>query len=164
MLLKRSKKIFFLERETIVSVLFVLFEILLSLSKYFDLWMCVCSQSWLTLCDPMECSPPDSSVHRVLQARILERAAISFSRRSSQPRDWPASPVSSALASGFVTIELPGKPKNDLPKSLLSTTIPRAWCWSLCRLLSWTLTQYCLQRASSLREKAEYWSMAGGEF
>ena len=30
------------------------------------------SQSFLTLCDPMDCSPPDSSVHRILQARILE--------------------------------------------------------------------------------------------
>ena len=38
--------------------------------------------------DPMECSPPGSSVHGVLQARILECVAISFSRGSSQPRDW----------------------------------------------------------------------------
>ena len=122
------------------------------------------TQSCLTLCDPMECSPPGFSVHVILQAGILEWVAMFSFRGSFQPRDWPASPVSSALASGFLTIELPGKPKNDLPKSLLSTAIPRAWCWSLCRLLSWTLTQYCLQRASSLREKAEYWSMAGGEF
>ena len=44
-------------------------------------------QSCLTLCDPMDCSPPVSSVHGVLQARILEWIAISFSRGSSQPRD-----------------------------------------------------------------------------
>ena len=37
----------------------------------------------LTLCDPMDCSLPDSSVHGILQARILEWVAISFSRRSS---------------------------------------------------------------------------------
>ena len=37
---------------------------------------------------PMDCSQPDSSVHGVFQARILEWVAISFSRRSSQPRDW----------------------------------------------------------------------------
>ena len=36
-----------------------------------------------TLCDPMDCSPPDSSVHRILQARILEWVAIPFSRGSS---------------------------------------------------------------------------------
>ena len=36
----------------------------------------------------MDCSPPGSSVHGILQARILEWVAISFSRGSSQPRDW----------------------------------------------------------------------------
>ena len=39
-------------------------------------------------CDPMDCSPPGSSVHEIFQARILEWVAISFSRGSSQPRDW----------------------------------------------------------------------------
>ena len=37
-------------------------------------------------CDPMDCSPPGSSVHRISWARILEWVAISFSRGSSQPR------------------------------------------------------------------------------
>ena len=41
----------------------------------------------LTLCDPMDCSPPGSSVHGILQARILEWVAIPFSRGSSGPRD-----------------------------------------------------------------------------
>ena len=36
----------------------------------------------------MNCSPPGSSVHEILQARILEWVAISFSKESSQPRDW----------------------------------------------------------------------------
>ena len=40
-----------------------------------------------TLCDPMDCSPPDSSLRGILQARILEWVAISFSRTSSQARD-----------------------------------------------------------------------------
>ena len=40
-----------------------------------------------TVWDPMDCSPPGSSVHGVLQARTLEWVAISFSRGSSQPRD-----------------------------------------------------------------------------
>ena len=40
-----------------------------------------------TLCDPMDCSPPDSSVCGISQARILEWAATSFSRVSSRPRD-----------------------------------------------------------------------------
>ena len=48
--------------------------------------VCVCAQSCLTLCDPMDCSPPGSSVHRILQARILQWVAISSSRVSSQSR------------------------------------------------------------------------------
>ena len=44
--------------------------------------------SHVRLCDPMDCSPPGSSVHGILQARILEWVAIPFSRRSSQLRYW----------------------------------------------------------------------------
>ena len=44
------------------------------------------TQSWLTLCNPMDCSPPGSSVHGILQARILEWVASPFSRGSSWPR------------------------------------------------------------------------------
>ena len=46
------------------------------------------AQSCLILCNPTDCSPPGSSVHWILQARILEWVAISFSRGSSWPRDW----------------------------------------------------------------------------
>ena len=44
-------------------------------------------QSCLTLCHPMDCSPPGSSVHGILQARILEWVAMPSSRRFSRPRD-----------------------------------------------------------------------------
>ena len=44
-------------------------------------------QSCPIFCNPMDCSPPGSSDHGILQARILEWVAISFSRGSSQPRD-----------------------------------------------------------------------------
>ena len=40
------------------------------------------------LCNPMDHSPPGSSIHGILQARILEWVVISFFRGSSQPRDW----------------------------------------------------------------------------
>ena len=43
--------------------------------------------SHVRLCNPVDCGPPDSSVHGILQARILEWVAISFSTGSSQPRD-----------------------------------------------------------------------------
>ena len=53
----------------------------------YQLDMCAKSfQSWLALWDSVDCSPPGSSVHRILQARILECVAISFSRISSRPR------------------------------------------------------------------------------
>ena len=53
-------------------------------------YVCICAkllQLCPTLCDLMDPSPPGSSVHRILQARILEWVAIPFSRGSSQLRD-----------------------------------------------------------------------------
>ena len=58
-------------------------------------------QSCPTLCNPMNCSPPDSSVHGILQAGILELVAISFSKWSSRPRDGTRV---SHTAGGFFTI------------------------------------------------------------
>ena len=48
----------------------------------------VCAQLCPTLCNPLNCSPPGSCVHGILQARILEWVAISCSRKSSQPWRW----------------------------------------------------------------------------
>ena len=48
---------------------------------------CSVTQLCPILCNPTDCSPPGSSVHGILQARILEWVAISSSRGSSQPRD-----------------------------------------------------------------------------
>ena len=50
--------------------------------------VCAVIQSCLTLCNPMDCSPPGSSVHGISQARILEQVAVSSSRGSFWPRDW----------------------------------------------------------------------------
>ena len=44
-------------------------------------------QSCLSFCNPVDCSPPSSSVHVIFQARLLEWVAMPFSRGSSQPRD-----------------------------------------------------------------------------
>ena len=54
-------------------------KVLLHLSHYKILLLLLVTQSCLTLCDPTDRSPPGSSVHGILQARILEWAAISFS-------------------------------------------------------------------------------------
>ena len=59
------------------------------------------AQSCSALCNPMNCSPPGSSVHGILWARRLEWVAIPFSRRSSQPRDQTRV---SHIAGGFFTI------------------------------------------------------------
>ena len=65
------------------------------------------TQSCPILCDPMDCSLPGSSVHGILQARILEWVAIPFSRGSYQPRDQTQV---SCIAGRFFTIWPPGKP------------------------------------------------------
>ena len=54
---------------------------------------CSINQLYLTLCDPMDYSWPGSSVHGILQVRILEWVAIPFCRGSSQPRDQTWSPA-----------------------------------------------------------------------
>ena len=59
------------------------------------------AQSCLTLCNTMDCSPPGSSLHGILQARRLEWVTIPFSRRSSQPRDQTQV---SHIAGGFFTV------------------------------------------------------------
>ena len=69
--------------------------------------MCVCAracaQLCLTLCDPMDCSPPGSPVHGILQAGILELGG------SSQSWDEPESLESPALADGFFSTAPSGK-------------------------------------------------------
>ena len=61
------------------------------------------TQSCLTLCNPMDCSSPGSSVHGIFQARIMEWVAIFYFRGSSQLRIETMSPVSPALAGEFFT-------------------------------------------------------------
>ena len=82
----------------------------------------MCAKSWLTLCDPMDCSLTGSSVHGILQARLLEWVALSSSGGLPHPGMEPESPVTPHLshhvcctAGRFFTTELPGKPiKCDL--------------------------------------------------
>ena len=69
--------------------------------------VCVIIQSCPTLCDPMDCSLPDSSIHGILQVRILEWVAM------SSPGDLPdpgIEPWSPALQANSLLSEPPGKP------------------------------------------------------
>ena len=82
----------------------------------FQLWIRTCklrsvrvSQfSYVQLWDPLKRSLPGSSVHRILQTRVLEWLAIPFSRGSSQPRDWThVSYISCIGGQGFFCLFLP---------------------------------------------------------
>ena len=67
--------------------------------------------SLVWLCGPMDCSPPASSVHGILQARMLEWVARPYSKGSSQPRDWICiSYVDSHRQVGSLPLMPPGKP------------------------------------------------------
>ena len=77
------------------------------------------AQSCLTLCHPMDCSPPGSSVHGILQARILEWAAMPSYRGSFQPRDQTHSSRGPCIAGRFFTTELPSTTPHEIKRHLL---------------------------------------------
>ena len=109
-------------------------------------------QSCPTVCDPMDFSPPGSSVHGVLQARILKWVALPFSRGSSQPRDWTTISCFSCTASRFFTTESRGKSTKWL-------------CAVLCLATQSCPTLFdptdCNPPGSSVRgfSRKEYWSV-----
>ena len=75
--------------------------------------MCILvTQSCQTLCNPVDCSPSGSSVHGVLQARILEWVAMPSSRGSTQPRDQIHVSWSPALQVDSLPLAPPGKPQD----------------------------------------------------
>ena len=94
----------------------------------------------LTLCNPMDCSPPGFSVHRILQARVLEWVVIPSSRGSSQSRDLSVSPAWQAdsylllsLSPGHVHIYLV-RPQIPMPDKAQSRAddqllIPSQWIY-----------------------------------
>ena len=79
-----------------------------------------CAQLCLTPCNPLDYSPPGSSVLGIFQARILELVAISFSRGSSQPRDQTLISYISCIVGRFSTTEQPRKPLDNRAVSNLS--------------------------------------------
>ena len=89
--------------------------------------VCLVTKSRPTLCDPTDCSPPGSNVHGILQLRILEWVAISFSSGSS----WPIKPEPPELAGRFFNTEPPEKPLKPLSICYFSKTL------SMIHLKSW---------------------------
>ena len=96
-------------------------------------------------CDPMDCSPPGSTVHGFLQARILEWVGISSSRGSSRPRDGTHFSCVSCTAGGFFTAE---------PLTKLSS-VQLLSCVQLFAT-PWTVT--CQAPLSMRFSRQEYWS------
>ena len=79
------------------------------------------AQLCLTLCNFMDCGPPGFSVHGVLQARILEWVAISFSRGIFLTQGSNLRLLRLCIAGGLVTMEPPGKPNQGMERPPFST-------------------------------------------
>ena len=96
---------------------YVAFRVCVCVFACVHVCVCACAQSCLTLFNPKDCSPPGSSVHGILQARILEWVAISSSKGYSWPRDQTRVSVSPALDDRFFTTKCHlGRPHRYLVK------------------------------------------------
>ena len=88
----------------------VLRKPMLSLVESLAYTMCICAKSCLILHNAMDCSPPGSSVHGILQARILEWVAMLSSKGSCPPKDGTCISCGSYISGGVSTSEPLGKP------------------------------------------------------
>ena len=110
------------------------------------------AQSCPTLWDPMNCRPQNSSVHGILQRRILEWVAIPFSRESSQPRGqtqvsciaggfftvWATSKVSVQSAQFSHSVMSDSLQPHELQQAKLPCLLPTSWaCSNSCPLSQW---------------------------
>ena len=77
----------------------------------------------LTLCNPMHCSPPGSTVHGILQARILELASMLSSRGTSRTRDQTCISCGSCIAGSFFSAEALGKPSLNNSKGINQSSL-----------------------------------------
>ena len=116
----------------------ILYQLSYQLSQRSSIWcefmvycVCVCVRERalrhpvMSLCDPMDDSPPGSSIRGISQARILEEVAISSSRGSSQPRDQPRVFGVSCIGRQILYTMPPGKP----------------WCRKIHIFKRWNFTQ-----------------------
>ena len=115
--------------------------------------MCVCAKSLQlcpTLCDLMECSLPGSSIHGILQARILEWVAMPSSRGSSWPRDWTCISCLPAWEVSSLPLAPLGKPWKCWPRT---TDLPSGP--ELCIFSFWEL--FLLLLGVFWNQKGEQW-------
>ena len=93
-------------------------------------------QLCLTLCDPIDSSPPGSPIPGFLQARILEWVAITLSGRSATqlppPSPTPAQPDLPKISKRFSVVTLPGCVKFDFAETgWRQTLLPLCWAWAM---------------------------------
>ena len=111
------------------------------ISIYLYAKKCVCAkslQSCLAFCEPMGCSLPGSCVHGILQARILEWAAVPSSRGSSRPRGRIASLTSPMLAGGFFTTSSAWEDDHIYGSRIVSVRLPFCWFFFRCAAAFWS--------------------------
>ena len=113
------------------------------------------------LCDPMDCNMPGSSVHGILQARILDWVAI-LPSGDLGPVVEPAFPTAPALVGGFFTTEPPGKPQTNLIVCNIRSNVfsLRAEIRQTCPLSSCLYNIVLEVLASSLRQERDVKSKA----
>ena len=126
-------------------------------SPLYSAYVCVSAQSCLTLCSPVDCSLPGSSVVGIVQARILTWVAISYSSGSSHLRDWTVVPCVSALAGRyFTTVPLRNPYIQDSPlNNFLKKILPywRQLCFKKRNYKVNLKIQPCLNCVMLLHEK-----------
>ena len=104
-------------------------------------WLPVClARSWYIY--PMDCSPPGSSVHGILQARILEWVAIPVCRETSWPRDWAHI---SRIAGRFFII-------------WATWEVPLQWKWSTMTIVIFKLIIKFLKKFTKRSKERKKWT------
>ena len=154
---------------SLIFALILTFQNIAQKYDYLDSWGFLCAkvlQLWLTLCDPMDCNPPGSSIHGILQTRILSCHILH--QVSSQTKDQIRVSCSSCIAGGFFTAELPGKapyPKVKSETESRSVVSDSLWALGLSRGSSqpkdWTQVSCIAGRFFTnwaTREAQEQWS------
>ena len=121
-------------------------------------------QSRLTLCNPMDCSTPGSSVPGIFQARILEWVAISSSRGSSSPRDWTrvscGSCIGRQILYHWATWEAPPAPPQTFWPRRRSDDFLRSLCFGV--LLTGNWSWHCSvgkHFSGNTKDSSQFWVM-----
>ena len=131
--------------------------------------MCVCvrsvTQLCLTLCDPMDCSLPGSSIHGILQVRILEWVVISFSRGSSQPRDQTFISCLAGRGKHIKSCHLFQREEKRITKGIwdcVSRVLSLSGCWIAAESQNWEKSFLPQLTTSAVKPLHAQWPSSSG--